>query len=66
MRSSGGARELTRIYDRVPRTARSTDGFRRYREDYTQIVRGTLDAQCRKTCVREHKLPNFWTWLVFA
>jgi hypothetical protein len=30
-----------------------------YREDYTQIVGGTLDAQRRKICVGEHEQPNF-------
>jgi hypothetical protein len=44
---------------RVSRTARSTGGFRWYREDYTQIVGGTLDDQRRKICVREHELPSF-------
>src|SRR6266699_2924593 len=43
---------------RVPRTARSAGGFRRYREDCTQIVGGTLDAECMKICAREHEEPN--------
>jgi hypothetical protein len=50
---------------RSPRTARSTGGLRRYREDYTQFVGGTLDAERRKICATEHEQPNFWTRLIF-
>jgi len=51
---------------RVPRTARSTGGFRWYRDDHTRIVGGRLDAERRKICAREHEQPNFRIWLIFA
>src|SRR5882724_1423953 len=35
-------------------------------KNYTQIAGGTLDAERRKICAREHEQPKFWTRLRFA
>ena len=66
MRALGRARGLTRIWDPGAANARSTGGFRWYREDHTRIVGGRLDAERRKICASEHEQPNFRIWLIFA